>query len=110
VRDPQFGPVVVAGFGGIYVEVLKDTVARLAPVSPDEALWMLSELRMAPALLGVRGQPPVDRAALALAISRLAQLAMDAPDLAEIELNPLVVGPDGVIAVDARATVTTKTS
>jgi acetyltransferase len=110
VRDPQFGPVVVAGFGGIYVEVLKDTVARLAPVSPDEALWMLSELRMAPALLGVRGQPPVDRAALALAISRLAQLAMDAPGLAEIELNPLVVGPDGVIAVDARATVTTKTS
>jgi acetyltransferase len=105
VRDPQFGPMVVAGFGGIYVEVLRDTAARLAPVTPAEALAMLGELRMAPVLLGARGEPAVDRQAAAAAISRLARLATDAPALTEIELNPLVVGPGGAVAVDARAVV-----
>ena len=103
VRDPQFGPLVMVGFGGVYVEVLRDTATRLAPVSTEEALRMLDELRMAPLLRGVRGEPPVDRMALAGALSRLARIAEDLPDLAEIELNPLVAGPDGVVAVDARA-------
>ncbi len=105
VRDPQFGPLVMVGFGGVYVEVLKDTALRLAPVGPDEALAMLDELRMSPVLRGVRGEPPVDRQALAEVISRFARLAVDFPDLGEIELNPLVAGPDGVVAVDARATL-----
>jgi acyl-CoA synthetase (NDP forming) len=106
VHDAQFGPLVVVGFGGIYVEVLKDTTARLAPLAPSEALTMLDELRMAPLLSGVRGEAAVARAALAETVSRFAQLAVDFPDLAEIELNPLIATPDGTIAVDARATLT----
>jgi acetyl coenzyme A synthetase (ADP forming)-like protein len=105
VRDAQFGPLVVVGFGGVYVEVLRDTAARLAPVSAAEAVMMLDELRMAPLLRGVRGEPGVDRAALAETIARFTQLAVDVPELAEIELNPLVATPTGTIAVDARATV-----
>jgi len=105
IRDPQFGPLVMVGFGGVYVEVLKDTALRLAPVGRDEALAMLDELRMSPVLHGVRGEPPVDRQVLAEVISRFARLAVDFPDLGEIELNPLVAGPDGVVAVDARATL-----
>jgi acetyltransferase len=105
VRDPQFGPLVMVGFGGVYVEVLRDTATRLAPVSVDAALAMLDELRMAPLLRGIRGEPPVDRAALADVISRFAHLAAELPDLLDIELNPLVAGPAGVLAVDARATL-----
>jgi acyl-CoA synthetase (NDP forming) len=103
VRDPQFGPLVVVGFGGIYVEVLRDTAMRLAPLTPSEALAMLDELRMAPVLRGVRGEPPLDRAALAEVIVRFARLGVDVPELAEIELNPLIASPTGAIAVDARA-------
>jgi acetyl-CoA synthetase (ADP-forming) len=103
VRDAQFGPMVVVGLGGIYVEVLSDTAARLCPVTTDDALEMLSELRMAPLLRGARGEPPVKMEALAEAIRRFAQLAADAPQLGEIEINPLMAGPDGVMAVDARA-------
>jgi acetyl coenzyme A synthetase (ADP forming)-like protein len=102
IRDPQFGPLVLVGFGGIYVEVLKDTAARLCPLSIREAREMLDELRMAPLLKGVRGEPPVDLGALAETICRFAQLATDAAGLAELEVNPLVAGPGGVIAVDAR--------
>jgi acetyltransferase len=105
VRDPQFGPLVMVGFGGIYVEVLRDTATRLAPVSSAEALRMLGELKMAALLRGVRGEPPVDLQALAEAISRIGQLAVDCPDLAEVELNPLVATPAGVVAIDARATL-----
>lgn len=103
VRDPQFGPLVMVGFGGIYVEVLRDTATRLAPISPSEALRMLEELRMAPLLRGVRGEPPVDREAVARSISRFSLLAAELDELAELEVNPLVAGPAGVIAVDARA-------
>jgi acetyltransferase len=105
VRDPQFGPLVMVGFGGIYVEVLRDTVTRLAPVSHAEALRMLGELRMAALLDGVRGEPPVDRSGLAAAIYRFAMLAVQCPELLEMELNPLVAGPTDLVAVDARATL-----
>lgn len=103
VRDAQFGPLVMVGLGGIYVEVFADTAARLAPVSPAEARVMLDELTMAPLLRGTRGEPPVDRDALAAAVSRFSQLLVDLPELAEIEINPLTVGPSGAVAVDARA-------
>ncbi|HEX9126298.1 MAG TPA: acetate--CoA ligase family protein, partial [Methylomirabilota bacterium] len=72
VRDSQFGPLIMVGLGGIYVEVLKDTVTRLAPVPRAEALAMLDELRMAPLLRGVRGEPPVDLTAVAETICRFA--------------------------------------
>jgi acetyltransferase len=105
VRDPQFGPLVVVGMGGIYVELLRDTAARLAPFSAAEARAMLGELRMAPALAGVRGQAPVDQAALADTMCRFAWLAAEHPELAELELNPLMAAPDGAVAVDARARI-----
>ena len=105
VRDPQFGPLIMVGLGGIYVEVLKDTVARLAPVSRPEALAMLDELRAAPLLRGVRGEVPVDRTAVAEVICRFAQLAMQIPELREIEINPLVASATGAVAVDARGTL-----
>ena len=103
VRDDQFGPLVMVGLGGIYVEVFADTAARLAPVSPAEALTMLDELKAAPLLRGTRGEPPVDRDALAAVVGRFSQLLVDLPEIREIEINPLTVGPDGVMAVDARA-------
>ena len=106
VHDAQFGPLVMVGFGGIYVEVLRDTATRLAPVSPAEALRMLDELKMAALLHGVRGEPAVDLQTLAETISRFGQLIVDCPDLAEVELNPLVVTPTGVVAIDARARFT----
>jgi acetyltransferase len=106
VRDPQFGPVVMVGVGGVYVEVLRDTSARLAPLRPEEARAMLGELRMAPLLHGVRGEPAIAIDAVVDAMVTFGQLVVDLPRLAEIELNPLLAGPKGVVAVDARATLT----
>jgi acetyltransferase len=103
VRDPQFGPLVMVGFGGVYVEVFRDTAVRLAPVDPHEALAMLDDLRLAPLLHGVRGEPPVDLSSLAATIARFSALAAAVPGLEELELNPLVAGVAGVVAVDARA-------
>jgi acetyltransferase len=105
VHDAQFGPLVMVGFGGLYVEVLADTAARLAPVTPDEARAMLGELKMAPVLAGFRGAAPSDLRALAETISRFSALAAATPELAEIEINPLMVGAEGAVAVDARATL-----
>ena len=105
VRDPQFGALVMVGFGGVYVEVLKDTSVRLAPIGLGDAAEMLSELKMAPLLHGVRGEGAVDTASLSAVICRFAQLAAAAPELAEIEINPLVAGPRGAVAVDARAAI-----
>jgi acetyl coenzyme A synthetase (ADP forming)-like protein len=94
VHDAQWGPVLMVGLGGIYVEVVGDTAVALAPVSPAEAAALLDELRIAPLL---------DRPALAGIISRFSHLLVDLPELAEIEINPLMTSPDGAIAVDARA-------
>jgi acetyltransferase len=103
VRDPQFGPLVMVGFGGVYVEILNDTSMRLTPLGLSDAREMLDELKMAPLLHGVRGEAPVDVAALCDTVCRFARLGTDRPELIELEVNPLVSGPRGVIAVDARA-------
>ena len=105
VRDPQFGPLVVIGFGGIYVEVLADTVTRLAPLGLAEVPAMLDELRMAPALRGARGRPPADLDALADAVCRFARLVADEPRLLELEANPLLVGAAGPLAIDVRGRI-----
>ena len=105
VRDAQFGPMILVGFGGIYVEVLHDTAVRLCPVTIQDAREMLGELRMAPLLEGIRGEVPVRLDLLAEAMHRFAELAADVDDFAELEINPLVASPAGVIAVDARARV-----
>jgi acetyltransferase len=102
VRDAQFGPLVMVGFGGIYVEVLNDTALRLAPLDPAEARDMLNELRMAPVLRGARGRPAVDLDRLAEVICRFAAIGLAAPHIVELEINPLLAGPTGVFALDAR--------
>jgi len=99
--DPVFGPVVMAGFGGVLVEVLADVAFARAPVTPAQAGAMLDRLRGRALLDGVRGAPPVDRAALAeliAAVSRFA--AANAGRLASLDLNPVLAGPDGAVAVD----------
>jgi acyl-CoA synthetase (NDP forming) len=91
VTDPTFGKVVAFGLGGVLVEVLKDVTFRLAPVDADEALSMLDSIRAAEILRGVRGAPPVDRWAIAEQIRRVSELVADFPEIAEVDLNPVIV-------------------
>ena len=104
-RDPQFGPLLLFGLGGIFVEVLEDTTVRVAPVSEPEASAMLDDIESAPLLQGARGREPVDRAALVETVQRLSQLVTDFPAIVELDINPLVATPDGVKAVDLRLTL-----
>lgn len=100
-RDPVFGMVVMVGSGGVLVEVLRDVVFRRAPFDADEARQMLDELRMSALLDGVRGRPPVDRARIAAMLADLSRWAAAMqPVLAELDLNPVLVGRDGPVAVD----------
>ena len=101
-RDRRFGPVALVGLGGVYAEVLSDVRTALAPVTTDEAQAMLRELRGAPLLDGARGRPPLDGAAAARALADLSRFAAEHPEVAEVEVNPLLVLPDGVTALDAR--------
>lgn len=102
VRDPVFGPLVAVGFGGIYVEVLRDITFRVPPVNADTARAMLGELRGRKILDGVRGQPPADIAALVDCIVRISWLAADHGDtIRELDVNPLTVLGSGAKAVDA---------
>ena len=103
-RDPVFGPLVMFGLGGVYVEALADVSFRLAPLSRQDAEEMISEVRSAKLLEGLRGAPPADRAALVEAIVRIGQLAADFPEIEELDVNPLMVLPAGrgALAVDAR--------
>lgn len=100
-RDPAFGLVVMAGLGGIHIEVLKDVVFRKAPVTVAEAGRMLDELRGRALLEGVRGRRAVDRASLTRLISAVSCFGAAAgPRLSALELNPILAGPGGAIAVD----------
>ena len=101
-RDPAFGPLVMFGLGGVYVEALRDVVFRIAPIDERQAGCMLDLLRGAAALGPIRGHPPVDRRALVNVLQRLSQLALDFPEIAELDINPLIAHPGGVVAVDAR--------
>jgi acyl-CoA synthetase (NDP forming) len=101
-QDPLFGPVVTVGLGGIFVEVLGDVSFRVPPFHRDEAQRMVDELQGAAVLRGVRGAKPVDEAALVDTIMKVQRLALDlADDVAEIDVNPLVVRPRGAVALDA---------
>ncbi|OKK04307.1 CoA-binding protein [Streptomyces sp. CB03234] len=102
VTDPTFGKVVAFGLGGVLVEVLKDVTFRLAPVDADEAASMLDSIRAAEVLRGVRGAAPVDRWALAEQIRRVSRLVTDFPDIAEVDLNPVIATPEGAVAADIR--------
>jgi len=104
-RDPQFGPLLLFGLGGVFVEVFEDTAVRVAPASEPEARAMLDDLDSAPLLRGARGRPRVDEDAVVEAIQRLSQLVTDFPAIAELDVNPLLATPDGVTALDLRLTV-----
>lgn len=104
-RDRQFGHLVMFGFGGIFVEVFEDTAFRLAPVTEDEARAMTADIESAPILRGARGRTPSDIDGIVEVICRVSQLVTDYPAIRELDINPLVVGADGVKAVDFQATV-----
>jgi acyl-CoA synthetase (NDP forming) len=105
VRDPQFGPVVMFGLGGVLAEALSDTACRLLPLSAAEAAEMIAAIRAASLLDAFRGESAVDRAAITDLLLKLSELASTFPDIAEIDLNPLMIGSDGSIhVVDALIT------
>jgi acetate---CoA ligase (ADP-forming) len=103
-RDPQFGPLVTFGLGGIYVEILKDVTFRIAPFSVQEAEAMLAEIRSHALLDGVRGKPAADKSAIVDVLLRIGQLVLDFPEIAECDINPLIVYPrnQGAVAIDMR--------
>ncbi len=101
-RDPSFGPAVLFGLGGIYVEVFKETSLRVAPINRPEAEEMISELKAADILKGVRGEKPSDVKALVENLLRLSQLMMDFPQIEGVDINPVKVLHRGAFAVDAR--------
>jgi acetyl coenzyme A synthetase (ADP forming)-like protein len=103
-RDPQFGPLVTFGLGGIYVEILKDASFRIAPFSCGEAEDMLKEIRAHALLDGVRGEPPTDKTAVVDALLRIAQLVTDFPEILELDINPFIVYEEGLggISIDMR--------
>lgn len=101
-RDPQFGPVVMFGLGGVHVELLRDVAFALAPVDEGEARGLIDQLRGRRLLDGYRGRPPVDLEAAVDAIVRLSELAADRPELREIDVNPMILMPHGAAVADAR--------
>lgn len=110
-RDPQFGPMIMFGQGGILVEVLKDVTFALAPLSRDEALSMIRSIKTFPLLQGVRGQPGIDIDSLAHAICRVSKLVMDFPAIKELDINPFMAAAELThsMAADARITLSTPT-
>ena len=106
VQEPVFGPVVVFGLGGVATEVLGDHAARLAPLTSADADDLIHSVRATPLLLGYRGQPAADLGGLRDTLLRISRLAGDLPEVAELDLNPVIARPDGITAVDARIRVT----
>jgi acetyltransferase len=101
-RDPQFGPVILFGLGGIMVDIFQDVSLRLLPLTKEEALDMIQKIKGYRLISGHRGQPPVDEHALADCILTVAQMAERYPKIVEIDLNPVIAYPDGMLVVDAR--------
>jgi hypothetical protein len=106
-RDPQFGPLLMFGLGGIYVEVLKDVSFRVAPVSRRDAEEMVREIRAWPLLAAYRGSEPADEGAIVEALLRVSRLSCDFPEIQELDINPLLVLPKGkgIRAIDCRMTI-----
>jgi acyl-CoA synthetase (NDP forming) len=100
--DPRFGPVLMVGVGGLYAEIIRDVAVALAPATADEAGVLIRSLRAAPLLTGVRGRPPLDVEAAAHAAAALSRVAAEHREIAELEINPLLVLPEGCLGLDAR--------
>jgi succinyl-CoA synthetase beta subunit len=110
LRDPQFGPLVMAGLGGIFVEVLADVAFRICPITREDAEEMLSELKGAALLDGARGRKAVSRPAILEVLLKVGGdgglLMVHAQDIEELDINPLIVSESGAVAVDARLILT----
>ncbi len=102
IRDPQFGPTVMFGLGGIFVEVYKDISFRVAPLVEMDADSMIKEIKAYKLLTGFRGMKPVDLNALKDTLIRAGQIGLDSDEIAEMDLNPVIAYPDGLKVVDAR--------
>ncbi len=103
-RDPQFGPMLMFGLGGIFVEVMKDVTFHLAPITADEAMQMLLGTKSYALLKGARGEAAVDLTSIASGLQRISQLVTDFPQIAELDINPFMVGAVGTppVVADAR--------
>ncbi len=107
-RDSQFGPLVMFGLGGIYVEILKDVSFRLAPLSLSDAHEMIREIKSFPLLRGVRGEPPVNFKAIEDVLLIMSQLSLDFPEIEEAEFNPVLVSPREALVADVRVALSHK--
>jgi acetate---CoA ligase (ADP-forming) len=105
VNDPQFGPVLACALGGTTAELIQDVSVRLTPLTDADAYETVRSLKSFPLLDGYRGAPPADVPALEQVLLRVSALVEDHPQIAEFELNPVVVSQHGAVAVDARARV-----
>ena len=105
VQDPTFGPLVAFGPGGVLAELIGEAGFRIAPLTDVDAEELLSQEKTGLLVAGYRGAPPADPAALADLIHRLSRLGEDLPEVAELDLNPVIAGPDGCVVVDARVRV-----
>lgn len=101
-RDPQFGPVVLFGQGGIFVEVFKDTSIRVAPINEEEAMKMIEEIKTREILMGARGEEPVNLKKLSEIISKVSELIQENKEIQEMDLNPVIVNSNEAKAVDLR--------
>ena len=104
-RDPQFGPIILFGLGGIMVEIFQDVSIRLLPLTKDDALSMIREIKGYGLIAGYRGQPAMDEEAIAGCLMAVARIAERHPEIIEIDLNPVFAYPDGIRVVDARIIV-----
>ena len=102
LRDPVLGPIVMVGLGGVLVELLGDVAFRLAPVTAGEARAAIASLRGAGVLAGARGRPAADLDALAATVVAASRLIAAVPEVSELDLNPVLAGQDGAVAVDVR--------
>jgi acyl-CoA synthetase (NDP forming) len=110
VHDPLFGPLIACGTGGVMVDVLADTAFRLHPISVADATDMINELRGSKLLRGFRGTPPADSAALSQVLLRVSELVTAAPEIQELDLNPVIVLTRGACVADVRVRIAARTS
>jgi acetyl-CoA synthetase (ADP-forming) len=104
-RDPDFGPLLMVGMGGVFVEVYKDVAFRLVPLGRRDALDMIDEIRAQALLNGARKRPVLDRGELVEAIIRISALVDAHPDIVELDVNPLVITEGGLVSIDARVII-----
>jgi acetyl-CoA synthetase (ADP-forming) len=102
VKDPQFGPTLMFGLGGIFVEILKDVTFRIAPITEHDALKMISEIKAYPLLRGYRNTPPIDVDIIVKILLKTSQLVMDHQEIQELDLNPIMIYKNEAKVVDAR--------